>query len=129
MPNEDDETIIIVPELRIIGLVPTPSEADLIRPRIRARREGNTIIATAPTPDGGTKEVRRTCSAAIGSASVEFRPSHGDIFDYTYFVSNDASASGNAFCVRFKLDLGDHTTHGAMPPGWTVIWEKAGGFF
>jgi bifunctional DNA-binding transcriptional regulator/antitoxin component of YhaV-PrlF toxin-antitoxin module len=27
MPNEDDETIIIVPELRIIRLVPTPSEA------------------------------------------------------------------------------------------------------
>jgi len=89
-----------------------------VKPRIEVRREGNTIIATLPSRYGGTQEVRQDCDGAVGKVSGKVCQLQPGIFEYRYYVSNDASAYGNASWVRMNIDLGDDITHEAAPNGW-----------
>lgn len=123
----DKETPIIMCELIVGDVIPGPTDADLVRPDIRARREGNTIIATVPTSSGSTQEVSMTCSGTAGRVSVAFSTKDNETFDYTYLMSNDPSTFGNITWLRFNnLAIDDDTRVGAPPKGWLAGDSVAG---
>ena len=115
----NDESRFVMCELIVGQIIPGPTEADLVRPYIEARREGNTIIATVPTPAGSTQKVFMTCSGTRGRVSVEFSATDDGTFEYSYSMSNEPSAFGNITWLRFNnLDIDDGTRPGASLPGW-----------